>query len=194
MNVKKYYNKIEKINHKNYTINHEFNILLLQELECISNFTKKENLYFSIIGTLGCIFHTNKIYRTLNDIDILIEKTDFKKWLDYLSKNYNFKYTSTNLLFKSVSQFIQEQVSKNGGIPFVKRSNTKIQLELFFVDNFNIHKDKFFNKVIEKSYIKYRIPYKYRPFEKVHFYDRQKDNDDIQFYSQYLKYPEDFIK
>lgn len=192
MDIKNYYKTIKKIKYLNYTIDSEFNILLLEELNHINDFAKKENLYFSVIGTLGCIFHTNKIYRTLNDIDLLIEKADFKKWLNFLNKDYNFKYTSENLFFKSVSQFVKEQISNNGGISFVKRLNPKIQIELFFTDNINIHKDKFFNKIIGNAYIKYRLPYKYRPFKKDHFYNRQKDIDDIKFYSKYFKYPNDF--
>lgn len=84
------YSKIEKINFLSKDIDDTFNIKVLKSFEKFYHKAIDFNLNFLITGGIGSIIVYNKIYRTLVDIDILINPEELKQWFMVFKDDYNF--------------------------------------------------------------------------------------------------------
>jgi hypothetical protein len=184
MNFEDYYTTIEKIKFLDYEIDDSFNLSLFNELQSILHLSLKHRLGLSVTGTIACLFHTNKMFRTISDIDLIAEYKDIKTWIKIISKDYNLEYLIDPI------KYIKYQIGREGGISF-KNINNNLKIDFIFNKKLE---DKFYLKKISSFEINYRLPYKYKRIQNnIHFYNRKKDLDDIRFYDKYFEYPRDFI-
>lgn len=84
------YENVEKINFFSKEINDEVNLRILKAFEKFYYKAIDYNLNFLITGGIGSLIIYNKIYRTLVDVDILINTNELKKWLELFKNEYNF--------------------------------------------------------------------------------------------------------
>jgi len=186
MEFQYYYYNFEKIKFLNFEIDDEHNLKLFQEIEKITELAAKHKLNILFTGSWGNAFCTNKIYRTLKDIDFCADKQDYKLWYDILKiNNYNFIFDK---IFK-IKNYVKHQISRGDQpVSFVNSHNKKLNIEIFFKD-FKKIKQTIFVKKIGKYNIKYIAFHKIFVEENLN-YRRKKDENDINFYSQYVNFEE----
>jgi hypothetical protein len=181
MKFKYFYKNIEKISFLDYKIDHKHHLNLLNELNYINHFSNKFNLDIVISGSWASILHTNKIYRTIPDIDFCADINNIKLWLNILSDRYEFFYPQ---MYGSLN-FLKSQIKNDFPVPFFNKRNKKIKIDIIFTD-LNLIKNKIFRKKFKSFYLKYVVLHK--KFDRMNLiYNRQKDIDDINFYSQFIK-------
>ena len=71
------YDSIEKIKFKNYELNDNYNIELINQFQEFAETCFKKNKYFIITGSIAMLMNFNKIYRDLKDIDVFFKYKDF---------------------------------------------------------------------------------------------------------------------
>jgi hypothetical protein len=166
------YNNLEIIPFKNYEINHNQNINNLILLEKIWTDTQKLNLPFIVTGSIGFILKYNKIYRTIGDIDLLINLENLNDWKLYFIKNLNFS-----------EKWIRElaQLENLYGIhryESLKDKNLSVDL---IID----HNIKNYETICIGNYkLNYTLP-KYSNAK--YFFNRSEDYDDLDFFNKFIK-------
>jgi hypothetical protein len=185
MNLENFYSSLTKIKYKDYTIDDQFNLKLLKELDIVTTLFIENNIEYYITGAFSLIFYTGKIYRTIKDVDILVNLKDIKQLFSILDENYSYyPYPKTNTL----ANFFKSKILKEDPFRFKNKNDLSIKLEIFF-DKKPIFsgRNKVFSKKINNNELKYLIPNKF--FDESYpssRYSRQKDIDDIVFYSRFL--------
>jgi hypothetical protein len=180
------YNNIEKISYKNYLIDHNFNLNLLFLLNDICILAQENNLDFKLTGAWAFVFKTNKIYRSINDIDLLILRKDFKSWIRALDRDYGLLYED------HPQEFVKKTLQNNSPIFRFKHKNDENKtIDIFILNEFSILPNKFsYSKYEEISLsgfnIKYRLPYKFLKPKEGYEYGRDIDSDDVSFYLQLI--------
>jgi hypothetical protein len=195
--------KIKKINFKDYKIDDNHHIQIFNTLEEICKLSLNKNLNFILTGGLGFLFATNKIFRTIQDVDFVVSKKDCIKWIKELYKNEFAIIYPTNLdrFFNewypdTKKEFIYSTPSALNHINWLLNKEGKVSTKFKYIPNDcliemiigDYSRDIIYEKKIEKYNIKYRLPYKFlrRNILHRHNYMRQKDVDDIEFYSKFI--------
>jgi hypothetical protein len=169
MNIIDYYNSFEIASYQNYQINHKHNFFLFNELCKLENLFSKNNIRFVITGSLSLVLHYKKIYRKINDLDIIINNRDIFLCLSLLRNSFNI--ISDNDLGKNIIDF---RKNKHNTI-VLKPKSLKYKLDLI---NYNQSLDeKVYITNIEEVKYYYKLPW-------IGKLDRKskKDIDDINFY------------
>lgn len=181
-----FYSSLEKIPFLDYEIDDTHNLDILSEFKFILTLAKEHNLQIGVTGSISCLFYTNKIYRSINDLDFIVEYKDIKKWLLLLKERYNyFKWLYDE---KHSNENIQKKFFKKEHLQLTleNKLNKNLKIE-FFVQNFKLYTQclKFLERRFNEFNISYHIPLKF--IKKEYFYNRQKDYDDISFYEKYFE-------
>jgi hypothetical protein len=180
-----YYNdNVKKIKYKNYEIDDTHHLQSLNNLTYLLDKSNKYNLDLKITGAWAFVFKTDKIYRTINDMDFIILKKDFHTWLKILSDEFLFCYPSNEKVDNFVSSSFKKQCT------IFRLKHVQEQIPFNFID-FILTKEftqKLYSiKTIENYTINYRFPYKFLYPKNSYFnYKRVKDIDDNSFYSECL--------
>jgi hypothetical protein len=164
------YYKFDFIKYKHYVINDNFNLNLLNTLEQFIHITKKTNLSYYLSGSIALSFLTNKIYRTWNDIDIIIDKHTMSEW----SRLFDTKSWHYHDLDPTSTKF------------FNKRNNNYVELSIE-TSKFNLHSKKYL-KITDYNGIKISNA-KIILYWKQNSKREQKkfgDNDDVIFFKEYI--------
>ena len=181
-NFTEFYSQIEKADYKNdyYQIDHRYNLVHIETLQYICDLSKEHQFDFRLTGAWAFVLETNKIYRTINDIDIIIPKKDFKLFLELIDKDFTYFYDEDPKSF-----FIKALARKSKMFRFKDKKDLEKTIDVILTDQPTDHLYK--NKVIGNYNIKYRLPYKFLKREDEYFnYGRGIDSDDENFYSQYI--------
>lgn len=177
MEFKNFYKNIENIKYLNYEIDKNHNFELFKEICFIAESAKRNNLNIILSGAWGNIIHCNKLFRTVKDIDFVIETKHAKTWLSILDKKYDLMCPKNMQPFN----FIAHQKNNQFPIPFQNKKNSKLKIDMVFNSRFEetLNKHQIFLKTFEEFNINYFFMHKisYR-----HIYNRKKDMDDINFY------------
>jgi hypothetical protein len=194
-----YYTNVEKIQFKNYEVNDKVNLELLFLIEDLYNRFKSKKIEVIFTGSWAFIFHFQKIYRTLKDIDLIVLKENYVNLLhNLLDFEYIYPENPENFFscFPKTKQYgfykesspinhLKWSIQTKGDQPNkLIQKNTNLNIEVIIGD---YTKDEILNVEIGPLLIKYRLPYKFLKLnDPIYSYGRQKDQDDNQFYSQYL--------
>jgi hypothetical protein len=178
-----FYRNLEKVSFKNYIIDDNKNLNLLFVLYQLHEKLSAHDLDFKITGVWALILESKKIYRTVNDLDIIILQKNFKKYLEVLKNDFLF-LSDPNL---DPKEFLIKSLNKKTTKLFRFR-NIEYQniLDLILTQNIDNRLTKVSN--ISNFKIKYRLPLKFlMPSNSDYFYKRNIDSDDNEFYSRYIK-------
>jgi hypothetical protein len=174
------YDKVNKINFRESELNDKVNLDLVKCFEKLHFKALESKLDYIITGGLSSLIYYNKIYRTLEDIDLLIDSKDILKWFEIFKHGYNFCYEESYAQ-KPSQRIIDFKNKKIQSLTFLDNEfGTKIEIfniELSkFIDFYKINRNGF-NLRIRKptSCLKYKMRYK-----------REKDLKDYEFFSKFL--------
>jgi hypothetical protein len=174
-----FYKNIDKISYKDYIIDHDFNLNLLFLLNEICVLAQKNNLDFKLTGAWAFVFQTNKIYRTISDIDLIVFKKDFKSWIKALDKDYGVLYEDEPI------DFFKKTLKNDSKIfRFKHKKDENKTIDMIIADK--ISNSKYEEIILFGNQIKYRLPYKFLKPHKGFEYGRDIDTDDVEFYSRYV--------
>jgi hypothetical protein len=180
-NAINFYESFNEIKYKDYEIDHSHNLILITTLLEFHDKFKSNNIEFKLTGVWGLIFETNQLYRTINDLDLIIQKKDLKKCVQILKNDYFY-------LVKEGSDpkdfFLKSLKRKSTQLFRIKNKSNNTIVDLFLSQNFNnsLTKIKKFNNYI----FKYRLPFKFLKFNTDFNYKRKIDNDDLEFYKKVI--------
>jgi hypothetical protein len=173
-----YFNNITKTKYKDYEIDDTKTSSIFNELFEICDFFEHCKLEYTITGSCATILHTNTIYRTIGDIDIIIDLINLEKCIKALSKK------GYNLLSIGKNPILSFKINLTYNHPIVfYNSQKQIKLEILVVYNnheWYVHKKTLCKKINNKKYY-YSLPLKFKKLEKF-FYNRVRDFDDLDFY------------
>lgn len=191
MNFENFYKNVEKIKYLNYEIDDSWNLFILSKFQHFLDLSLKYKLNLSVTGTIACIFHTNKLFRTIGDIDLILDYQDFQNWIEIFNQeNYKLLCYNVNPEKFDMIKFIKDSINQKKPLT-LKNYDNNSTVDLIFDKSVE---DKFFFKTINNYKIIYRLAYKYRNIKNnKYLYNRKKDFDDIDFYYKFFKYPIDFI-
>jgi hypothetical protein len=156
---------IEQYKYKKYKINSDKIISIFKLFDECLQILENNNIKYTITGSVGLLLNTNKIYRSIGDIDFVIEKRPT------LLEIYEFTSRGFKHLFEN-----------NKKINFMKNG---IYIELFYKlpTSNNINKIKYKNRIINCFSVEDIFFYK-----KVTSYMlKLKDEDDMRFYKKFIK-------
>jgi hypothetical protein len=192
MSFENFYKNIEKIKYLDYEIDDNFNLLILNKFKYFLDLSLEYKLNLSVLGTIACIFHTNKLYRTIGDIDLILDYQDLKKWMKIFNQeNYQLSYYGNPLEFNAKKIMKDLINAEKPQFTLKKNISDNINIDAIFPRTF---KEKYFFKKIGNYKISYRLPKKYIDISNSEFfYNRKKDFDDINFYGKFFEYPKDFL-
>jgi hypothetical protein len=172
-----YINNVEKVKYKDYEINNEKNLLLFDNLNQIQELSQKLKMYYVISGSWALVLHTDTIYRTIQDIDIIIDIKNLQKWMTSLIDIYDFYYIGNPV------EFFEYCINNYRLLPFIHKQN-KMKLEISVVNDkhpWNKYQNFFYTKKINSNLYTYSLPLKTQKAEGF-FYNRPRDIDDLDFY------------
>jgi hypothetical protein len=158
---------LEIVNFKNY----EPNLDRIQRVfgvfdECIQTL-ETLRIEYAVTGSIGLILNTNKIYRSIKDVDFIVREPLYHEQLSFFLKN-GFEYRDTTFnTFMLIKNFVTiEFHSKYLRLSNVIINSKKIQYNTHFINVISIE-DIFSAKKLQGKL-------------------RQKDLEDIEFYSQFV--------
>jgi hypothetical protein len=174
------YDKIEKIPYLNSEINHEFNLRSIRAFEKLYFKALDEKIDFILTGGMGSLLYFKKIYRTLNDIDFLINIKDLNKWFKVFKNGYDFCYEDHYK--QNPSQRIKDFKNKKINSLIFLDNEFKVKIEII---NSELSKILDFYEIEINTYsFKIKEPlYSYR--NKITF-RRKKDFEDWGFFEKFL--------
>jgi hypothetical protein len=179
LEIKKFYEDIEKVKYKDYVIDNDLNLNLLYLLKHICILSQKYNLDFKLTGAWAFVFQTGKIYRTISDIDLIILRKDFKDWVRALNNNYGLLYED------EPTAFVRKILQNNPPIFSFRDKKDKNKIMDIIVTN-QFSYSKYEEVSFDKFNIKYRLPYKFLKPKNGFEYGRDIDSDDVEFYSKFI--------
>jgi len=83
--TKFYINDVEKVKYRNYAIDNDKNIKIFNTVYYILQKSIQRNLRCLFTGSIAAIFQFKKIYKTIKDIDLMIEKKDLIEWMNIIN-------------------------------------------------------------------------------------------------------------
>jgi hypothetical protein len=177
--IETFYKNIEKISYKNYLIDHDFNLNLLFLLKDICTLAQKNNLDFKLTGAWAFVFKTNKIYRSISDIDLIILKKDFKSWVRALDQDYGLLYED------HPQEFVKKTLQNNPPIfRFKHKKDENKTIDVIVTNEFSYSK---YEEISLSGFkIQYRLPYKFLKPKEGFEYGRDIDSDDVEFYKKVI--------
>jgi hypothetical protein len=167
---------LEIIKFKNYKVNYKRTLEVYKYLEYIYKLSKQSKLPFMITGSWSLIFHTKKIYRSVSDLDLVINKQDFKRWVLALKDEHNLYYRGDDM-----ESYFKNIYDNSLTLKFKNKKNN-ITLDLTPCCKYLLGKT--YNKTINKMNLKYFFPEIFFKFDLITY---QKHIDDVEVYSPYLK-------
>jgi hypothetical protein len=179
LEIKNFYENVKKIKYKDYIIDGDFNINLLFLLKDICILSEEYNLDFKLTGAWAFVFKTNRIYRTISDIDLIILRKDFKNWIRALDKNYGLLYED------NPREFVKKTLQNNPPIfRFKHKDDENKTIDIIVTNQFSYSK---YEEISLFGFnIKYRLPYKFLKPKEGYEYGRDIDSDDVDFYSKFI--------
>jgi hypothetical protein len=186
LEIKNFYKNVNKIKYKDYVIDNNFNLNLLFLLKDICILSQEYNLDFKLTGAWAFVFKTNRIYRTISDIDLIILRKDFKNWIRALDRNYGLLYED------NPKEFVKKTLQNNPPIFRFKHKNDENKtIDIIIRNEFSILPNKFsYSEYEEISLfgfkIIYRLPYKFLKPNQGFEYGRDIDSDDVEFYKKVI--------
>ena len=180
-----YLTEVKEFKYKNYYINKNHNLLIFNNLFEIDSIARNFNLKYFTTGSCALILDTDIIYRDIQDIDIVIHRKTLRAWVQALKNTYDYYYLGDPL------EFFKYCLNNKRLLPFAHKKNG-LKLELAVVDD-----DYFLNIEIRKKFIltniyEYILPLKMQKI-KEYSYQRQRDEDDINFYSRHINKNIDYL-
>lgn len=169
--------KINIIKFKNYSCDYnDFKTKILHLIELV-NFANYNSLTYKVSGSLSFILLSGKLYRKVNDIDMLINKEEAQKWIAFLEKDW------------------KTLISENESLLKFRNRKTNTILDLMFIESF-LDKN---NNPIEINFMNGLIAKISNPSVtmavKKEKYGRETDFDDFDFYKKIFDtYPIEFYE
>ena len=80
-----YYNQAEHIKYKDCVIDHEKNVNLLNVSHYLFQKSIENNLKGYFTGSVAAIFQFKKVYKTIEDIDLLIHEENLLEWMKIIN-------------------------------------------------------------------------------------------------------------
>jgi hypothetical protein len=174
-----YLHKIQKIKYKNYEIDDIKNLFIFDNLFEIQKLSNLSGLDYIATGSCAIVLHSNKIYRSLNDLDLVINIKDLYQWINIINKIYNFNFIGEPV------EYFEYCLNEDRLLSFSHKKN-KMNLDICVVsDNHPWNPKKILNKEINDYKYNYCLPLKMKKTNKS-FYNRDIDSDDMDFYSEFL--------
>ena len=99
-----YHTYFDKIHHKDYRIDDEQNLKIIETFNDFNEFISKSNLSYLLTGSLALSILSKKIFRTWKDIDIVIDINYITDWLS-IFQNQNWQIINNNftiILIKNI--------------------------------------------------------------------------------------------
>ena len=179
LEIKYFYKNVKKIKYKNYVIDNNFNLNLLFLLKDICILSQEYNLDFKLTGAWAFVFKTNRIYRTISDIDLIILRKDFKNWVRALDRNYGLLYED------NPKEFVKKTLQNNPPIfRFRHKDDENKTIDIIVTNQFSYTG---YEEISLFGFnIKYRLPYKFLKPKEGYEYGRDIDSDDVDFYSKFI--------
>jgi hypothetical protein len=163
------YNDFEVVQYKDYIIDHDQNIKLLETLCEFIGATKDSNLNYYLTGSISLAIISKKVYRTWGDIDVIVDKDSIYKWIALLPKKkwhyYDFNKDITRVFYSKYNNYVELNIRENSLYLYDKKY-LNIQ-EYYGIRVGNPRPMFFWKKNVRKN-------------KKAH------DADDENFYKQYL--------
>jgi hypothetical protein len=151
-----YLKNIEKFNFKNYELDIKKFNFYIKELEKLIDFSIEKNIQLCLLGHFSLILLFKKIYRTPQDLDIVINFHEFEKWKSFLSKDWLI-YADINYI-EGFKQFLKDKFKKFASVDPNTCSSDEESADLFKInpndcclykqcsDNKNLFKEHFIIK------------------------------------------------
>jgi hypothetical protein len=90
-----YHTYFDKIPYKDYRIDDEHNLKIIETFNDFNEFISKSNLSYLLTGSLALSILSKKIFRTWKDIDIVIDINYITDWLS-IFQNQNWQIINDN--------------------------------------------------------------------------------------------------
>jgi hypothetical protein len=162
------YNKyFEKVRYKNYQINDEHNLKMLETLDIFNKILSDNNINYILVGSLCLSILSHKIIRTWGDLDVIVEDSVLFKIKDLFKK----KATEWELITSHM---------KLTGL-FNLKTNIKVE----FVNYAKI-KNNYQEKYINNIKLKLSFPYNIFIAKFLRFNYNKKDLDDFKFFRDFI--------
>jgi hypothetical protein len=95
------YEDLTKVKFKNYIIDDQFNKKLFDTLNQFLMIAKDSNLNYFLTGSVLLAIKSRKIYRTLQDIDIIVDPNDHAHWLNIFNyESWFFRFLNSGSRIK----------------------------------------------------------------------------------------------
>jgi len=92
-----YHTYFDKIHYKDYGIDDEHNLKIIETFNDFNEFISKSNLSYILTGSLALSILSKKIFRTWKDIDIVIDINYVTDWLS-IFQNQNWQIINDNFM------------------------------------------------------------------------------------------------
>jgi hypothetical protein len=92
-----YHTYFDKIHYKDYRIDDEHNLKIIETFNDFNEFISKSNLSYVLTGSLALSILSKKIFRTWKDIDIVIDINYITDWLS-IFQNQNWQIINDNFM------------------------------------------------------------------------------------------------
>jgi hypothetical protein len=170
-----YLTQVKESKYKNYEIDKGYNFRILSNLYEIDKIAYENNLNYFITGSCALVLSSDEIYRTIQDIDIVVHINELPLWIEALKNVYDYYYLSDPL------EFFKYCLDNDRLLPFIHKEN-KLKLEIAPVNDNYMFNTPIYEKQIYHNTYRLILPLKMKKNEK-YFYGRERDKDDIDFYS-----------
>lgn len=131
---------IKKEKFKNYTADEGILKLCLTHLDNISDLSIKNNLDFLLVGHLGLILLSNKFYRDINDLDILIPIKHANSWGSLLYKDWDVLVSENYIL--AAHMFFKSELQKYASVDITSSTVKETDATIYQIkeNNFKVYK------------------------------------------------------
>jgi hypothetical protein len=172
------YDKIEKIYFLNKEIDDDFNIKVIKTFEKLYLQTIKYKIDFVLTGGLGAVLYYKKIYRKIEDIDLIINEKDIREWFKIFQNNYDFCYENHYEL--SPAKRLKDFFDKKINSLVFKDNEYQVKIEIIrALESFGSSDLKFKDHLI-------KVKNPEESFRNKINYKRTKDFEDWEFFRKYL--------
>ena len=171
------YDKIEKIHFLNKDFDHDFNIKVLKTFENLFLKTLELKIDFVVTGGFGSLLYYKKIYRKIEDIDLLINRQDIEKWFLLFKDNYDFCYEEFYEFYPA--QRLKDFFNKKVESLIFKDNEHQVKIEI-------ITRPCFDYKEVEFNNYFFKVAFPNFSYENKLKFKRPKDVEDWKFFNKYL--------
>ena len=121
------------IKYKDYQVDFKYLQTCFNHLSEIQDFSIKNNLPFKVIGHISLILLSNKVYRNPDDIDIQVNKNDFKKWFVFFQKEWNLWGGPET--YNKLKLILEDKAIKYASIDINNCSEIENKADLYKINN-----------------------------------------------------------